>query len=97
MSGRVAFLAHCLLNPLAKIQGASANETLSKKVLKTLMENRCGIIQLTCPELLHGGLARWGQTRDQYSSVFFRKHCQGLAEVIADGKTFGGIRRYHLH
>lgn len=84
MSGWVAFLAHCLLNPLAKIQGSSANETLSKKVLETLLENRCGMIQLPCPELLHGGLARWGQTRSQYNSVFFRKHCQNLAEAIAD-------------
>ena len=84
MPERVVVLAHCFLNPQAKIQGAPDIADLSEKILKILWKNKCGIIQLPCPELLHGGLSRWGQTKYQYDSVFFRRHCEKLAETIVD-------------
>ena len=84
MPDRVVFLAHCFLNPQAKIQGSPDIADLSGKILKILLENRCGIIQLPCPELLHGGLSRWGQTKYQYDTIFFRRHCEKLAETIVD-------------
>jgi len=77
-------LAHCFLNPQAKIQGSPDITNLIEQILSTLREHKCGIIQLPCPELLHGGLSRWGQTKFQYDSVFFRRHCEKLAETIID-------------
>ena len=84
MSERVVFLAHCFLNPQAKIQGSPDISDLSEKIFTLLCEHKCGVIQLPCPELLHGGLSRWGQTKYQYDSVFFRRHCEKLAETIVD-------------
>jgi predicted secreted protein len=81
---QIVFLAHCFLNPQAKIQGSPDIADLCEKILSVLREHKCGIIQLPCPELLHGGLSRWGQTRYQYDSVFFRRHCENLAETIVD-------------
>lgn len=84
MPDQVVFLAHCFLNPQAKIQGSPDIADLSGKILKILLENKCGIIQLPCPELLHGGLSRWGQTKYQYDTIFFRRHCENLAQTIVD-------------
>jgi len=84
MSGRIVLLAHCLLNPFSKVRGSPDNSELAIEVHKFFRENQYGIIQLPCPELLHGGLTRWGQTRSQYNSVFFRKHCEILAEGIVN-------------
>lgn len=84
MPDRVVFLAHCFLNSQAKIQGSPDIAGLSQKILNILWDYKCGIIQLPCPELLHGGVSRWGQTKFQYDSVFFRRHCKNLAETIVD-------------
>lgn len=84
MPERIVFLAHCFLNPQAKIQGSPDISNLSGKIFNILWKHKCGVIQLPCPELLHGGLSRWGQTKYQYDSVFFRRHCEKLAETIVD-------------
>ncbi|HWQ42890.1 MAG TPA: hypothetical protein VN456_12760 [Desulfosporosinus sp.] len=84
MTDRVVFLAHCFLNSQVKIQGSPDIAELSGKIFNMLWEYKCGIIQLPCPELLHGGLSRWGQTKYQYDTIFFRRHCENLAETIVD-------------
>ncbi|KJR47847.1 hypothetical protein UF75_1802 [Desulfosporosinus sp. I2] len=53
MPERVVFLAHCFLNPQAKILGSPDISDLSQKIFTLLWEHKCGVIQLPCPELLH--------------------------------------------
>lgn len=77
------FLAYCFLNPQAKIQGSLNIADLGEKFFNTLWEHKCRIIQLPC-ELLHGGLSSCGQTKYQYDTIFFRRHCENLAETIVD-------------
>ncbi|MGC7872641.1 CD3072 family TudS-related putative desulfidase [Desulfosporosinus sp. SYSU MS00001] len=84
MTGKIVLLSHCLLNPFSKVRGSPDNSDLAIKIHKLLRENQYGILQLPCPELLHGGLTRWGQTRYQYNSVFYRKHCELLVEEIVN-------------
>ncbi|KUO72837.1 MAG: hypothetical protein APF81_00680 [Desulfosporosinus sp. BRH_c37] len=94
MPDRIVFLSHCFLNSQAKIQGSPDIADLRERILKILGEHKCGIIQLPCPELLHGGVSRWGQTKYQYDSVFFRRHCEKLAETIVDQAE--EYQRHHI-
>ncbi|AET65931.1 putative secreted protein [Desulfosporosinus orientis DSM 765] len=94
MPDRIVLLAHCFLNSQAKIKGSPDIADLSEKILNILIKYKCGIIQLPCPELLHGGLARWGQTKYQYDSVFFRRHCEKIAEVIVNQAE--EYQRHHI-
>ena len=57
-SKRVVFIAHCVLNQNAKIDGCAHYPGVMREVAETLIGSGCGIVQLPCPELMHLGLDR---------------------------------------
>ena len=57
-SKRVVFVAHCVLNQNAKIDGCAQYPGAMWEVLQVLVASGCGIAQLPCPELIHLGLDR---------------------------------------
>jgi len=81
---RVVFLAHCLLNSNAKVDGLSLYPGVLKSAVESYINDGIGIIQLPCPEITYGGLKRWGQCRDQYDHPKFRKHCREILEPYVD-------------
>ena len=83
-SGKVVFVAHCVLNQNAVAPGLAVKPGALGEVVAALNELGFGIVQLPCPETLFAGLMRWWQTREQYESVGYRKFCKSLARSVAD-------------
>ena len=79
----VCYLAHCLLNANAKVNGGARCEGISTPVVALLRERGCTIRQMPCPELAFGGTRRFWAVREQYDTPVFRAHCRRLASPVA--------------
>ncbi len=75
---KIAVLAHCLLNVNAKVAGLALYEGVHREVVLPLIQSGVGIIQLPCPETSYLGLQRWGMSKNQYDTPFYRAHCRTL-------------------
>ncbi|MDX6628722.1 MAG: hypothetical protein QOH00_968 [Gaiellales bacterium] len=78
----VCYLAHCLLNANAKVDGGARCEGVSSPVVALLREHGCTIRQMPCPELAFGGTRRFWAVREQYDTPVFRAHCKRLATPV---------------
>jgi predicted secreted protein len=79
----VCYLAHCLLNANAKVDGGARCEGVSSPVVALLREHGCAIRQMPCPELAFGGTRRFWAVREQLNTPVFRAHCRRLAMPVA--------------
>ncbi len=92
-SGKIAIVAHCLLNQNSRAQGlAKKPNTIIKEVINFFMHNNIGVVQMPCPEITYAGVLREPQTREQYNTSLFRGHCKKIAK-----DTFQIIKRYNSH
>lgn len=82
--GKVAFVAHCLLNQNAKVAEFARLPGVVSPIIRKLKEKDFIIEQLPCPEILAMGLTRWWTTRDMYDNPGYRRHCRTLAKFTAD-------------
>ena len=57
-SGKVIFVAHCMLNQNARIVDAADFPTMFDPLVDFLQREQVGVIQVTCPELYCLGLGR---------------------------------------
>src|ERR1700730_5379408 len=80
---RVAFIAHCLLNQNAKVEGGAKTPAMWTPVLELLRERGYAIRQMPCPELAYGGARRFWGGREQYDTALYRRHCRRLATLVA--------------
>lgn len=76
---KIAFISHCLLNNLSKVENF---DNKNKDLIKYLLENDVDLIQMPCPEFTLYGGRRFGQVKEQYDTPFFRKHCSLLIEPL---------------
>jgi len=83
-SGKIAVVAHCILNQNSRVLGLAERSNAITEVVEFLIRNDMGIIQMPCPELSHAGILRKEQTRDQYDNAVFRKGCRKIAAEIVD-------------
>lgn len=81
---RVAVLAHCHLNVNTKVHGLAAYAAARGDLLRRLVDEEIGIVQLPCPEATYLGIHRWGMTREQYDVPAFRRHCRALLAPVVD-------------
>ena len=79
----VCYVAHCLLNANAKVDGGARCEGVSSPVVSLLREHGCTIRQMPCPELAFGGTRRFWAVREQLDTPVFRAHCRRLATPVA--------------
>lgn len=84
MPEKVAFVAHCLLNQNAKVDEFAWYPGVVKPVVDLLKEFGYKLQQLPCPEMTFLGVNRWWQTKDQYDTAGYRRHCRFLAKPVAD-------------
>ena len=77
-SRKVAFVAHCILNYNAKVNGLAGRESMDIEVIELLHKHGYGIAQLPCPETTYMGLRRWWHVREQYDNIGFREHCREI-------------------
>jgi len=83
-SGKVAIVAHCILNQNSRALGLAKKSSAITEIAEFLMNKDMGIIQMPCPELAYSGLLRPPQTKDQYDNLKFRGHCRKIAEEVAN-------------
>ncbi len=81
-SKKVAFVAHCLLNQNAKVNGFAFFPAMIKPLIDILQANEFGIVQLPCPETTFSGTRRWWYVREQYDTPGYRSHCRRILEPI---------------
>jgi predicted secreted protein len=70
-SKKVAFVAHCLLNQSAKVNGYAFFPAMVDEVIDLFRKHDYGIVQLPCPEMLYAGVKRWWYVADQYNTPGF--------------------------
>jgi predicted secreted protein len=80
---RVAFIAHCLLNQNAKVEGGAKRPAMWEPVIDLLQEHAYVIRQMPCPELAFGGARRFWGVREQFDTPLYRRHCRRLATLVA--------------
>src|SRR3954471_21102165 len=80
---RVAFIAHCLLNQNAKVEGGAKRPGMWEPVIELLRERGYTIRQMPCPELAFGGARRFWGVREQFDTPLYRRHCRRLAKLVA--------------
>lgn len=81
---KVMLVSHCCLNQNSKVWGLARYPAMIKPLMELFLTSDTGIIQMTCPELTYLGSMRWGNSRDQYDTPMFRKHCRKIAEGFAN-------------
>jgi len=81
-SGKIILLSHCLLNPNSKTRGSARPWSEGLPLLQYLLSRDVGLYQLPCPEQTFSGSKRWGQSKQQYSNPYFRKHCRSIADSL---------------
>ena len=79
---KLVLLSHCLLNVNAKVEGLANYSGAQEELISYLVQKGFGMIQLPCPEMGCGGARRWGQTRQQLDTPFFRDYCQKIFRPI---------------
>lgn len=77
-------MCHCILNVNSKIMGLALYAGAVERVVKKYLAAGIGMIQLPCPELTYLGLKRWGMTRDQYDTPYYRRHCTTILTPYVD-------------
>lgn len=81
-SKKLLFLAHCLLNQNAKVQGLAGYPGTFEPLVRTLLRSGVGLAQLPCPEMACLGLRRplGTDTVEQYDTKKYRAVCRRLAK-----------------
>ena len=80
--GKVALVAHCILNQNAKVAGLAQFPALVPGVISLLEKYEFGIQQMPCPELVTAGIRRWWQVSDQYRCAGFQREFDRLANDL---------------
>jgi predicted secreted protein len=93
---RVAFVAHCLVNQNAKVSEFARCPGVVVPLVERLREAGYEIQQLPCPEMSFLGVARWWQSREQYDTPGYRRHCRDLARTVVDTVAFYTEHEYDV-
>jgi len=83
-SGRIAIVAHCILNQNSRVLGLAERSSMITEIVEFFLRKNIGILQMPCPELTYAGVSRQPQTKDQYNTIMFRNHCRKITKEIAD-------------
>lgn len=74
----LVIIAHCMLNCNSKVEGTATYTGAQKEIIKYLIAEGYGIIQLPCPEITLYGIKRWGHVKEQFDTPYFKKHCKNI-------------------
>jgi len=80
---RVAFVAHCMLNQNAKVDGGALCRGVYRPLVDALRAHGYRIEQMPCPELAYLGLHRFWIVKEQLDTTAYRRHCRRLAKLVA--------------
>lgn len=74
--------AHCVLNQNAVIRDWERAPGAFNKLVKVLLEENVGILQLPCPEMAFLGEGRPPKTKEEYDTPAYRVLCQQLVAPL---------------
>jgi len=77
-------IAHCILNQNAVIKGWERASGPFSSIVKDILDQNLGIIQLPCPEFRFAGEDRPPMTLQEYDTPDYRRHCRKLLEPVVD-------------
>ncbi|RKX78850.1 MAG: hypothetical protein DRP87_05115 [Spirochaetes bacterium] len=83
-NGRVAIMAHCLLNQNSKPYMRARFPGVVWEILDILRKYDLAIIQMACPEVSFTGLNRFSSVIEQYDTPKYRAHCGDIARMVVD-------------
>ena len=83
-SRKIVVVAHCILNQNSRVLGIAYYPGMINEIVDVLKKCEVGVIQMLCPELTYAGLLRRSQTKEQYDTPAFRRHCRQIASGIVD-------------
>ena len=84
---RIIFVAHCVLNPCAKVKGygdLSKERAAAQDLIIKAAQQGISLVQLPCPEFTLYGSRRWGHAMGQFDNVFYKNHCRALLQPMVD-------------
>ena len=81
---KIVVVAHCILNQNSRVRGIAYYAGMINEIVDVIRKHEVGIIQMPCPELIYAGLLRPSQTKEQYDTLAFRRHCRQIASSTAD-------------
>lgn len=85
MSKQIAYIAHCILNQNAVINGWERADGAFNHLMMQLLERDIAVIQLPCPEFSFLGEARPPMTKAEYNDLKdYRQHCHALAKPVVE-------------
>jgi predicted secreted protein len=77
--GKLAVVAHCILNQNSRVLGLAHYPATIREVVDVARQLDIGFVQLPCPELVFAGSQRPPKTREEYDTPSYRKHCKKIA------------------
>jgi len=80
----LVLVSHCVLNQNTVINGWERAQGGFNSIIKALIDQNIGIIQLPCPELMHLGCNRPPQTKEEYTTAAYITLCSRLAKDQLD-------------
>ena len=83
-SRKIVVVAHCILNQNSRVLGIAYYPGMINEIVDVLRKYEVGVVQMPCPELVCAGLLRGSQTKEQYDTPAFRRHCRQIASGIVD-------------
>ncbi|MDH5389541.1 MAG: hypothetical protein OEX10_00110 [Candidatus Bathyarchaeota archaeon] len=83
-SRKIVVVAHCVLNQNSRVQGIAYYAGMINEIVDLIRKHEVGIVQMPCPELTYAGLLRPSQTKEQYDTPAFRRHCRQIASSTAN-------------
>ena len=87
------------MNQNARVFGIASYPGMILEIVEVLKAYDVGVVQMPCPEITYGGLNRWSQTKEQYATSIFRRHCKQIAISITDqvqGYLKNGFKVYAI-
>jgi len=93
-SRKLALVAHCILNQNSRVFGLAERAGMINGIVRVLMRNDVGVIQMPCPELAYAGLSRQPKTKEQYDNARFRKLCRKISKDLAE--QINEYRKYEI-
>lgn len=96
---KLALVSHCYINQNSVLKPLRRPMNTFVDVVKTLLDDEIGIIQLPCPELLYAGLDRADATYEVYDNDKYRKLVQEkLSEMFSELETYKpGLTEIQVH
>lgn len=82
-SGRIALVAHCVLNVNSRVDGLAGYAGMHPAV-EELRKRGVALIQMDCPEVAAYGLARPPLTRDEYDTRDFASRCARIGSEVME-------------